>query len=192
MPKGARRNAPRHRRRTGSMDERKQENPHGYGVKYEKMLSSVYSNRALCELLRLVGALAVLFSVFVLGVLLATSQPRRAVELAAVTVIPFIAVSVTRRLIDAPRPYELFAIFDSAPKKKKGEGFPSRHVFSAFLIATVCLPTLPVLSAVLFVLASAMAVSRVLLGIHFVRDVVAGAIIGALSGGIGLLVLFLI
>lgn len=174
------------------MDKRKQENSHGYGVKYEKMLSSVYSHRALCELLRLVGAIAVLFSVFVLGVLLASSETRRSVELAAVTLIPFIAVSVARKLIDAPRPYELFAIFDSAPKKKKGEGFPSRHVFSAFLIATVSVPTLPVFASVLFVLASLMAVSRVLLGIHFIRDVAAGAIVGALSGGIGLAVISLI
>ncbi len=37
-----------------------------------------------------------------------------------------------------------------------------------------------------------LALLRVALGIHFVRDVVAGALIGAASGGIGLAVLHLI
>jgi membrane-associated phospholipid phosphatase len=53
-------------------------------------------------------------------------------------------------------------------------------------------PVLPILSSVLLILGIALAASRVLLGIHFLRDVIAGAAIGIASGGIGLLVLWLI
>ena len=81
---------------------------------------------------------------------------------------------------------------EKEPKKKKGKGFPSRHVFSLFLITVMSFPVLPILSSVLLILGIALAVSRVLLGIHFLRDVIAGAAIGIASGGIGLLVLWLI
>ena len=176
-----------------SVNERKtQENEHVPGDTYIGVLIKVYKNPPLAALLRLVSTLAVLFSVFVFALTLATSDIRRAIELAVISAVPFIAVSIIRRAINAPRPYELLGIYETAPKKKSGESFPSRHVFSAFLIATVAMPTYPILAAVLMLLGAALATARVLLGIHFLRDVLTGAIIGAISGGIGLLVLFLI
>ena len=142
--------------------------------------------------MKLVCAISVLYSVFVFGVLLFSSELRAAMTLAVLAAVPFLALTLIRYLCNAPRPYELISFYAIPPKKKKGKSFPSRHVFSAFLIAVLAFPTLPVLSSVLLLLGVALAVSRVLLGIHFIRDVLAGAVIGAISGAIAHLIIYLI
>ena len=103
--------------------------------------------------------------------------------------LPFFVVTVLRKLIDAPRPYELYSFYENAPKKKQGSSFPSRHVFSSFIIATLSYILSPWLTAAVALVGVALSVSRVLLGIHFVRDVVAGALIGITSGLIGLVLI---
>ncbi|RYZ94980.1 MAG: phosphatase PAP2 family protein [Moraxellaceae bacterium] len=56
--------------------------------------------------------------------------------------------------------------------------FPSGHSSAAFLFAT-CVYLLDVnLSLLAFIWAANIAVSRVMLGVHFISDVVAGALIG--------------
>ena len=55
---------------------------------------------------------------------------------------------------------------------------PSRHCFSAAAIAAVVWYVLPPLGAVLAVLAVIIAVSRVVTGVHFVSDVLAGLAFG--------------
>ena len=46
------------------------------------------------------------------------------------------------------------------------------------------------LSLALVAVGISLAVARVFLGIHFVRDVIAGALIGVLSAALGILILF--
>jgi len=104
--------------------------------------------------------------------------------------ISFLAVTVFRKILNMPRPYEFITVPTwNKEKQKNGEGFPSRHVFSAFVIATVLFPWNMWVSIALYAFGIAMAVSRVLLGMHFIKDVVAGAIIGIASGVIGLLII---
>ena len=55
---------------------------------------------------------------------------------------------------------------------------PSRHCFSAAAIAATVWYVLPPLGAVLAVLAVIIAVSRVVTGVHFVSDVLAGLAFG--------------
>ncbi len=101
--------------------------------------------------------------------------------------VPFVLVSIARRLIDAPRPYELYDFYPRRPKDKHGASFPSRHVFSAFVIGTLAFSCSVPLGIAVSVLGITLSVSRVLLGIHFVRDCVAGALIGVLSGVLSIL-----
>lgn len=102
--------------------------------------------------------------------------------------IPFLAVSLMRELLDLPRPYEVFdgeAFAKLKSERKAGRSFPSRHVFSAFLIGTlVSFISLPIGITVL-ILSALMAAERVLRGIHFPIDVIVGAIIGIVSGIVG-------
>ena len=66
--------------------------------------------------------------------------------------VPFILVSVFRRVLNAPRPYELLPFYNNeAPKKKKGRSMPSRHVFSAFVIGTTLAFVNPFMGIAVFV-----------------------------------------
>lgn len=61
--------------------------------------------------------------------------------------------------------------------------FPSAHATSSFCAAAAYRGLLP--GAVLYPVASAMAVSRVALGVHYPSDIVAGAALGTAVGTIG-------
>ncbi len=94
----------------------------------------------------------------------------------------FFAVSVIRSLFNAERPYEKLNIVPLIQKNKRGASFPSRHCACSFVISTVYLSASPWAGAALFAISVCIAVSRVLAGVHFVRDVSAGALIGILFG----------
>lgn len=60
--------------------------------------------------------------------------------------------------------------------------FPSGHTITAFSVAVSVGLFYPAIFPVMLFLAFSIALSRVLLGMHFVSDVVAGALLGALLG----------
>lgn len=102
-----------------------------------------------------------------------------------VPTVSFVILSIVRDWIDAPRPYEKFETRPLIPKETKGNSFPSRHVFSAFVIAMAGFYTNPLIGTVFAVLGLVVAVCRVLGGVHFPGDVIAGALLGVISGAIG-------
>lgn len=106
-----------------------------------------------------------------------------------VPAVSFLAVSGIRRLIDAERPYDKLHFQPLLNKHKHGESFPSRHVFSVFVIAMAFYYTCLPVGVVLTVFGVLMAVVRVTGGVHFPRDVLAGAVIGVLSGVLGFFVI---
>ncbi len=103
--------------------------------------------------------------------------------------VSFIVLSVIRRIINAPRPYEKLDIPPLYSKDKKGCSFPSRHTFSAFIIAfTVIFVNLP-LGIILLVMSLILATLRVLCGVHFIKDVLAGIIFAVISAVIGYIII---
>jgi membrane-associated phospholipid phosphatase len=108
----------------------------------------------------------------------------------ALSALPFAVLSVARRLINAPRPAELLDVSALGEvKQKRGRSMPSRHVFSAFLIGTLLTYEVMALGVTVLILGVCIGASRVLTAKHFVRDCVAGAISGAVSGLIGIAIL---
>ena len=99
--------------------------------------------------------------------------------------ISFVLVSLVRQYIDAPRPYEVSDFVPIINKKTKGKSFPSRHVFSVFVIATTLYYIFKPLGIILMLAGVLLAILRVIGGVHFPKDVVVGAIIGILSGVLG-------
>ncbi len=154
----------------------------------ENLLKKVQKRTPLTRLLRLfshlVTALSALAFVY-LAVTAAKESMISLIELCVTLGVPFVAVTLLRRRINAPRPYEVYAFYPLPPKNKRGLSFPSRHAHSAFAIGTaLCFSSLT-LGGVLLGLALLMCVARVLLGIHFIRDVLGGALTGAVSTLLG-------
>ena len=90
-----------------------------------------------------------------------------------------------RYIVNRPRPYEKFDMPPVIPKDTHGRSFPSRHVFSAFIIAFTVLICSPAASPLWFtgillvVLAAIIACVRVISGVHFISDVVGAFVFAA-------------
>ena len=160
----------------------------------EKLLFRVYKSKRASMTLKIVSHSSVIVSVLAYCVLLFLSFKSSVYEGVSVLLsaaVPFLAVSAVRFLINAPRPYELYDFYEKKPKEKHGKSFPSRHVYSAFVIATLAFVYSIPLGVSLALIGVSLAAARVLLGIHFIRDVLCGALIGTVSGLIGIFFLIL-
>ena len=101
-----------------------------------------------------------------------------------VPAISFVGVTLFRKWYNAPRPYEKFDIPPVIAKDTKGKSFPSRHVFSVFVIAATIFYRYPAVGLALCVVGVGLALIRVFGGVHEPSDVLAGAIIGVLCGAV--------
>ena len=106
-----------------------------------------------------------------------------------VPAVSFAAVTLFRRIFNAPRPYEKFGLPPAIEKDTAGKPFPSRHVFSVFIIAATIFYVHPSAGILLGLLGVVLAVLRVIGGVHEPRDVIAGALAGILCGVLGYYVL---
>ena len=86
--------------------------------------------------------------------------------------------SVLRRIIDAPRPYQQPDFVPLVAKNKTGRSLPSRHSFSAGCIAVVGWMVDPLVGLWLTAAAVLICITRVLVGVHHVRDVLSGFVLG--------------
>lgn len=106
-------------------------------------------------------------------------------ELAAYIMVPavgFVLLTLVRKWINQPRPYETWEIVPLLDKDSSGHSMPSRHVFSATIISMACLhANLPV-GLVLLVLSALLGLVRVLGGVHYPKDVLVGYACGLLLG----------
>lgn len=108
----------------------------------------------------------------------------------------FILLSAFRSWYHAPRPYEKLSIDPIIKKDTKGKSFPSRHVFSAFMIDMVIFSVSKPIGIIYLFLAILIGIVRVIGGVHFPKDVIAGAVCGiagwfAGNGMISLVMAFL-
>lgn len=132
---------------------------------------------------RLVTLLMPLLYVYVLwSVYLENSKSWEVLAYLLVPASGFILLSVIRKRMNWPRPYELGIFPPLLNREGKGSSMPSRHVFSAAVISTVAWGVNPLLSVLGLSLAILLAGVRVLAGLHFVRDVVVGFVVALLWG----------
>ncbi len=108
---------------------------------------------------------------------------RTLVRYVLIPAVVFGLVSMMRHIWDFSRPYEQGrnALIQ---KDKHGHSFPSRHVASAVVIAWVWLDYNIAMGCVFCIVALLIAITRVLAGVHYVRDVVAGAGIAVLLAAV--------
>ena len=104
---------------------------------------------------------------------------------AVVPAAAFVVGTALRAAINRPRPYTKYGFVPLFPKDKTGQSMPSRHCFSAAAIAGTAWYVLPPLGAVLAVLGVLIAISRVVTGVHYISDVLAGLAFGSVFAVLG-------
>jgi undecaprenyl-diphosphatase len=127
---------------------------------------------------------------FILGVLVLIAvgllaRRRRLLEAGVLALVAagaaLVAGALISRLVDRSRPFVGHPQIHAFLHHAADPGFPSDHATAAFAIAAVLVLRLGWAGAPALVAAAALAVSRVLLGLHYPCDVLAGALIGAVS-----------
>lgn len=83
-----------------------------------------------------------------------------------------------KNVLKRPRPPEVVPDFTSIICASDQFSFPSGHTMAAFLLAGLCFLTFGMLALPLYIWAIAIAISRVVLGVHFPSDTLAGALLG--------------
>lgn len=120
-----------------------------------------------------------------IGVALALLEPRRGGELFQAGLLAFALELPLYRLlknsIRRDRPCHRLEGFRALIEPADTFSFPSGHAAGAFLFALVVSAHYPALALPAFCLAGLIGLSRVLLGVHYPGDIVAGALLGVLS-----------
>lgn len=112
----------------------------------------------------------------------ALDPPRRSAWLRGTTAVglAYVVNVAVKGIVRRPRP----VVADLPPLVRTPTqlSFPSSHASSSFAAARAYSAVLP--ATPLYLAAGAMALSRVALGVHYPSDIVAGATLGAVVGGI--------
>lgn len=154
---------------------------------YDKRKSSLLRHPQLLQLLRVFNRMMTVLMPLAYLTLLGTNFVGKGIgkDLSAYTLVPafgFVLLTLVRKWINQPRPYETWEIVPLLDKDSSGNSMPSRHVFSATIISTACLhANLPV-GLVLLVLSALLGFVRVLGGVHYPKDVLVGYACGLLLG----------
>ena len=79
-----------------------------------------------------------------------------------VPAVSFVVVTLFRKIVNEPRPYEKYDLPPVIDKDAGGKSFPSRHVFSVFVIAVTVFVRNPVAGCILAMIGIMIAVIRVI------------------------------
>lgn len=121
------------------------------------------------------GRLAVLwFGLCIASAIVQWSWQRQAIGGACILATVLVSLAL-RRLIGRERPGH-----SQAGRAASTKSMPSSHAATAVVGATVMSALQPSLFIAWSLLAALLAASRALIGLHFIGDVVAGAVLGAL------------
>ena len=99
-----------------------------------------------------------------------------------IPLLSIVGVTLLRKVLARPRPYEEYPIDQILEKETQHNAMPSRHVFSASIIAMMCFSVSPILACILLVLAAIEGYIRVVGGVHYPLDVIIGYLLGVLFG----------
>jgi len=100
----------------------------------------------------------------------------------AAAILGIFVFKLLKRLSQRPRPCQLEAHCWAKVLPPDKFSFTSGHTMTAFSIALVISYYYPLLEGTLFFVAISIAVSRIVLGMHFLSDVLAGIVLGVAIG----------
>ena len=157
---------------------------------YFKLYTPFYKDKNKKNSLNIVDKIVtyLIFLSFPIFIMINFIKGHDVIRLILSTLIPFILLSVFRKVFDSKRPYEIFDIKPILNKNTKGKSFPSRHVFSAFVIGTSSLFISLTYGTVIIILGILLSVIRVIGSVHFIKDVTVGGLLGIICALIGMLI----
>ena len=154
---------------------------------YDKRKASLLRHPQGLQLMRVFNRMMTVLMPVAYVTLLGTNFVSKGVgkELSTYILVPalgFVLLTLTRKWINQPRPYEAWEIVPLLDKDSSGNSMPSRHVFSATIISMACLhASLP--AGLVFLFSSAfLGLVRVLGGVHYPKDVLVGYACGLIWG----------
>lgn len=154
---------------------------------YGHIASKIENKPFLLSLLRTFNRLMTVVMPIVYLTLLATTyfQEGLGKQVCIYVFVPasgFVILSLFRKKINAPRPYEEWDIKPLLDRDSPGQSMPSRHVFSATIISMACLHASLSVGVILLVLSALLGLVRVSGGVHYPKDAVVGYICGLVWG----------
>ena len=154
---------------------------------YDKRKSSLLRHPQLLQLMRVFNRMMTVLMPLVYMILLGTSFISKGLgqDLAAYILVPalgFVLLTLVRKWINQPRPYETWEIVPLLDRDSPGQSMPSRHVFSATIISMACLHASLSVGVILLVLSVFLGLVRVLGGVHYPKDVLVGYACGLVWG----------
>jgi undecaprenyl-diphosphatase len=110
--------------------------------------------------------------------------PSVAVRMIAVGAVDLIVYKIIKRWIARPRPYRTCPGIRACAPSLDEFSFPSGHTLHSVAFSLILTVYYPALAIVVWPFTVLVAVSRIVLGLHYPSDVVVGAVIGALTAAI--------
>ena len=154
---------------------------------YDHIAGKIKNNTLFLRLLRVFNRFMTVVMPIVYLTLLATTylQEGFGEQVLMYVFVPasgFVILSLFRKKINAPRPYEVWEIVPLLDRDSPGQSMPSRHVFSATIISMACLHDSLIVGFILLILSVFLGLVRVLGGVHYPKDVVVGYACGLVWG----------
>ncbi len=151
---------------------------------YQTMLKWCRTNKTKEKILTLLcrySPISVIIIYVSLILFLAFKQDLRIYKVLFYPFLTLITITIMRKTYSSPRPSDVYNI-EPLISHHKGESFPSRHTGSAVIIAFSCLYISIPLGILCFIIALYVGISRIVAGVHFVKDVLGGAFISTIFG----------
>jgi len=116
-----------------------------------------------------------------------------AYELILGTILLWMVVELMKMIIQRNRPYIKLKKIRIVGVQASGRSFPSGHTSQTFFMATLLIyyfHTSVWVGILLYCIAGLVGITRMYVGMHYPRDVMAGAILGTVWGSIGAILIF--
>jgi len=133
-----------------------------------------------------------LFGLMLSGVFFALRYRRLGIILALGILSLWLVVEMVKALTDRARPFLTLAQTQVVGWREIGRSFPSGHTSQTFFMVTLFVRHFQLnagLSLALYIVAALVGFTRIYIGVHYPRDVLAGAILGSVWGILGIFVL---
>ena len=112
------------------------------------------------------------------------SGPSASVRMIAVGIVDLIVYKIIKRWISRPRPYCTCPEIRACARSLDEFSFPSGHTLHSVAFSLILTVYYPMFAFVVWPLTALIAISRVVLGLHYPSDVIVGALIGAITAAV--------